>query len=340
MDRDRGRTLGGIRHPRQIPDTIQGSSSPPSKIPSSVPNVPAGFGASSRSPGRDQDHDDKRGSGNNSRPGPRFLQPPVPSRKVFRWLETRHRPLAPERVRSSDTIQDGNTRLGSSCDQKRRLPRLDRPQRRLIPDSRSSLLQKAPPFCVRRYGLPVQGPMFRVVNRSRSVHEGFRSGLSLGPLPRSLPATVPGRLADPVLLRGQDQATHETTPHTLLLPQHSHKRGEVRPLLVQVRRIPRHDHRHSISLSFPHRDSYSEIPLLGKEILIPTKPPVTAVAGVVGTHVIDGKTDTPRKTQDAFTPVASEVQLVHQERSPTPSDTPVPPDGQEHLLVDGEGPPP
>ena len=64
------------------------------------------------------------------------------------------------------------------------------------------------------------------------------------------------------------------------------------------------------------------------------------MAGVVGTHIIAGETGTPRKTPDAFTPVASEVQLVHRERSPTPSGTPVPAGGQGHLLVDGEGPPP
>ena len=38
--------------------------------------------------------------------------------------------------------------------------------------------------------------------------------------------------------------------------------------------------------------------------------------------------------------MVSEVQLVHRERSPTPSGTPVPAGGQGHLLVDGEGPPP
>ena len=132
--RDRGRTLGGIRPPRRIPDTIQGSSSPLRKIPSPVPNVPAGFGAHSRSPGRDQDHDGERGSRNNSRPVPRFLQPPVPSRKVFRRLETRNRPLTPDLVRSSNTIQNGNSQLGSSCGQEGRLPRLNRPQGHLLPD--------------------------------------------------------------------------------------------------------------------------------------------------------------------------------------------------------------
>ena len=137
--RNKGRTMGGIRPPRQIPDTIQGSSSPPRKIPGSVPNVPAGFGARSCSPGRDQDHDGERGSRDSSRPRPWFLQPPVPSRKVFGRLETRNRPLAPERVRSSNTIQDGNNQLGSSCGQERRLPRLDRPQGRLLSDPRKLL---------------------------------------------------------------------------------------------------------------------------------------------------------------------------------------------------------
>ena len=337
--RDRGRTLGSIRPPRQILDTIQGSSSPPRKIPGSIPDIPAGFGARSCSPGRDQDNDGERGSRNSFRPRPWFLQLPVPSRKVFGRLETRNRPLTPERVRSSNTIQDENTQPGSSCGQERRLPHLDRPQGRLLPDSSSPLPQKAPPFRLKRYGLPVQSSVFRVIDRPASVHKSFRGGLVLGSLSRSPPATIPGRLADPVLLGGQDKATGESTPRTLPLPRHSYKQ-EVRPLPIQVRRIPRHDHRHGISPSVPHRDSNPEIPLLSKEVLIPTEPPGPAVAGVVGTHVIAGEAGSPHKTPDAFTPMASEVQLVHRERSPTPSGTPVPAGGQGHLLVDGEGPPP
>ena len=67
-----------------------------------------------------------------------------------------------------------------------------------------------------------------------------------------------------------------------------------RPLPVQVRRIPRHDHRHSVCPSVPHRDPNTEIPLLGKEVSIPTKHPGPTVAGVVGTHVIVGEVGTPR----------------------------------------------
>ena len=63
------------------------------------------------------------------------------------------------------------------------------------------------------------------------------------------------------------------------------------------------------------------------------------MAGVIGTHVIVGEAGTSRETPDALPPVASEVQLVHRDRSPTPSGTPVPAGGQGHLLVDGEEPP-
>ena len=69
MFHHRGRSLGGIRPPRRILDTIQGPPSPPHKIPGPVSNVPAGFGACSRSPRGDRHNDGERGSGNSFRPG-------------------------------------------------------------------------------------------------------------------------------------------------------------------------------------------------------------------------------------------------------------------------------
>ena len=63
------------------------------------------------------------------------------------------------------------------------------------------------------------------------------------------------------------------------------------------------------------------------------------VASVVGTHVVVGEAGTPRKTLGALPPVASEDQLVHRDRSPTPPGTLVPAGGQGHLLVDDEEPP-
>ena len=337
--RHRGRSLGGICPPRRVPDTIQGSSSSPHWIPGLVSNLSAGFGACSRSPRRDQCHDNQRGPGNSFRPRPWVLQPPLPSGEIFRRMATRDRPLAPERVRPTDPVQDGDTKLSTADSQEERLPCLSRPQGSLLPDSGPSLFQKTPAFRLERHGLPVQVSMFRTVDRPASVHENFRCGFFLDSRSRNPPATIAGRLADLVHLRDQDKSTRRPTPLTLPLPRHSDKHGEVRPLPVQVHRIPRHDCRHGVCPNIPHRGPHTEIPLLGKEVPSPTKPPGPMVAGVVGTHVIVGEAGSSRETPDALPPVASEVPLVHRDRPSTPSGTPVPAGGQGHLLVDGKEPP-
>ena len=181
--------------------------------------------------------------------------------------------------------------------------------------------------------------MLRTLDRPTGVHESFRSSLSLGPLSWSPPTAIPGRLADPGLLGGQDQTARKPTPLALPLPRDSHKRAEVRPIPVQVCGLLRHDHRHDLHPSLAHRSSDTKIPHCSKEFLVTTEPPSTAVAGVVGTRVIAGEVGYPGKTPGALTPVASKVQLVHRERSPTPHGTPVPAGGQGHLLVDGDEPP-
>ena len=149
---------------------------------------------------------------------------------------------------------------------------------------------------------------------------------------------MPGRLADLVFLGSQDKTSRQTAPHTAA--PSAVINGEIQPLPVQVGRIPRHDHRHSVCPSVPHRDPNTEIPLLSKLVSIPIEPPSPTVAGVIGTHVIVGETGTLREAQDALPPVASQIQLVHQEPPPTPSGTPVPAGEQGHLLVDDEETPP
>ena len=166
--------------------------------------------------------------------------------------------------------------------------------------------------------------MLQTLDRPTGVHESFRSSLNLGPLLWGPPTAIPGRLVDPGLLGGQDQTARKPTPLALPLPRDSHKRAEVRPLPVQVRGIPRYDHRHDLHPSLAHRSSDTKIPHCSKEFLVTTEHPSTALAGAVGTHVIAGEVGSPGKTLDALTPVASEVQLVHRERSPTPPSTPVP----------------
>ena len=180
--------------------------------------------------------------------------------------------------------------------------------------------------------------MLRILDCPTGVHKSLRSSLSLGPLSWGPPAAIPGQLADPGLLGGQDQTARKLTPIALLLPRDSHKRAEARPLPVQVCGIPWHDHRHDLRPSLAHRSSDTKIPLSSKEFLVTTETPSTS--GDVGTHVIAGEVGSPGKTPDALTPVASEVQLGHRKRSLTSPGTPVPAGGQGHLLVDGKEPPP
>ena len=90
-----------------------------------------------------------------------------------------------------------------------------------------------PPIRVKQDGLSVQGPVLQTLDRPTGVHESFRSSLSLGPLTWGPPTVIPGRLADPGLLGGQDQTARKPTPLALPLPRDSHKRAEVRPLPVE-----------------------------------------------------------------------------------------------------------
>ena len=338
--RHRGRSLGGVRPPRRVPDTISGPPSSPRYIPGPVSDLPARFGAGSLTPHGDRHHGYERSAGNNRRPRPRLLQPPLPSGESFRRLAPSNRPLSTERVRPTDPFQNGNSKFRPSNSQKERLPSLDRPQGRLLPDSSASLFQEATSIRLERHGLPVQGTMFRPVDHPTGIHESVRGGVFMGSHSRNPPATIPGRLADLVRFTEQDETTRRPTPVTLPLARHSNKHGEVRPLPVQVRRIPRHGHRHSVCPSIPYRGPSTEAPLPGKEVPCPTEPPGPTVASTVGPHVIAGGTGTPRETSNALPPVAAEVHLVHRDRPSAPPGTSVPAGGHGCLLVDVEGPSP
>ena len=208
--RHRGRSLGGVRPPRQVPDTINGPPSSPCYIPGPVSNLPAWVAAGSFSFYGDRHHGYERSARDNPKPRPRLLQPPLPSGESSRRLAPRNQPLSTERVRPTDPVQNGNSKFRPSNSQKERLPSLDRPQGRLLPDSSASLFQEAASLRLERHGLPVQGTMFRPVDRPTGIHESVRGGLFLGSRPRNPPATIPGRLADLVLLGEQDKTTRRS----------------------------------------------------------------------------------------------------------------------------------
>ena len=139
----RGRSLGGVRPSRRVPDTINGPPSPPRDIPGPVSNLPARFAVGSLTSYGDRHHGYERSAGDNPKPRPRLLQPPLPSGESFRRLVPRNRPLSTERVHPTDPVQDGNPKFRPPNSQKGRLPSLHRPQGRLLPDPSASRFQEA-----------------------------------------------------------------------------------------------------------------------------------------------------------------------------------------------------
>ena len=150
---------------------------------------------------------------------------------------------------------------------------------------------------------------------------------------------VPGRLAGPVLYRGQSQTARPGPSIPVQLPWGSTQQREVRPQPVTVGGVSRHGHRHSGCLSLPYTASHRQVHRHGEKIPSVSGSSRPALAGVVGTHVIVGEAGSPRKTQNALTPRASEVALVPREGPSQPPGTLVPAGRGRPLLVDGEGPP-
>ena len=312
---------------------------PPRQVAGIVPNVPARLSAGSRPPSGSREHDNEESPGDRTRSGSRLLQPPLSSRKGIRRLETRDRPLPPQRIRPTNPVQDGDHRLSTPLGQKGRLPSLREPERHVLPDPHPPLVQEVAPFRHGRDGPSAQGTLLRTVNHPAGLHESFRNSVSLGPLPRSSTSPVSGRLVGPGL-GDQSQAACPRTTLALSLPRHSDKRREVRPQPIPVCGVPRYVHRHSGRPSLPHSSERRKIPLDSQTVLVMPEPSRPALTGVVGTHVIAGEAGSPRETQDALDTVAPKVPLVPREGSPPPPGTPVLAGQGGSLLVGGEGPPP
>ena len=175
----------------------------PSQVSSLLSNITPQLAKSPRPPSGGRGHDFQRSLGESERSGSRLLQSPFPGGKGFRRLETRDRPLSPQQVCKTNSVQYKDCLLSPPLSQRGRLPSIHRPERCLLPDPHPSLLPEVALFHLRRDGPPVQSSLLRVINRPTGLHTGVRYSVGLGPLPRSLPPQIPGRLAGPGLLGGQ-----------------------------------------------------------------------------------------------------------------------------------------
>ena len=95
-------------------------------------------------------------------------------------VETRDRSLAPERVCPADSVQDGNSRFCTVICQRGGFSSFPGSEGCVLSDPNPSVFEEAIEVDVGGDGLPVPSPVFRAVDRSPGLHQGFRSRVSIG----------------------------------------------------------------------------------------------------------------------------------------------------------------
>ena len=121
------------------------------------------------------------------------------------FLASGDRPLPPERVCPSDSVQDGDQPVGSLRGSEARLdslhrPKRCRPKRCILSGSVPYREQEVSLVRGLREGLSVQSPLLRSVHRPLGLHPGHGSGLVISSQPWHPNPTLFGRLADPSLV--------------------------------------------------------------------------------------------------------------------------------------------
>ena len=148
--------------------------------PGTVSDVPDRLSSGSSLAARGRGDACQRSFRNHPRSGSRLLQPPFPGGESVWQLETRDRSLAPERVRPTDSVQDGNSRFCTVICQRGGFSSFPGSEGRVLSDPNPSIFEEAIEVHVGGDGLPVPSPVFRAVDRSPGLYEGLRSRVSMG----------------------------------------------------------------------------------------------------------------------------------------------------------------
>ena len=203
----RSRVLGGIGPSGRISRPVFGLSSSPCPLSGIVPDLSGGVSSVSCAPSGDREDVGQGHIGDRSRSGTRLLQSPFSGGKGDRRLASRDRSLSPEWVFSSNSVQDGDSRLGVALRPRGGFPSFRRFEGRVFSNTRSSVLAKAIAVHIRGDGVPVQGPVIRTVDCPPGLYPSVCSRVRVGALLRDSTSTIPGRPAGPCLLGGSGQTT-------------------------------------------------------------------------------------------------------------------------------------
>ena len=119
MAGSRSRTLGGFRPLAWLPYPLPRPPTPLARSLVPFPTYPPNqLAKSPRPPSGGRGHDFQGSLGESRRSGSRLPRSPFPRRKGFGRLETRDRPLPPQRVCEANSVQDGNCLLSPPLGQR------------------------------------------------------------------------------------------------------------------------------------------------------------------------------------------------------------------------------
>ncbi len=151
----------------------------------------------------------------------RVLQPLLPCSKEGRRPETHPGSAASEFFPLQREVQDADDENHHGSDSRRGLVCHYRPKGCVFPHPGRSSTQKVPSVCLRREGLPIQGPSLRPGLGAENIHE--MHGCCTGPFeaPGHSFAELPGRLAHSGSLQGASESSQGycSTPHPFSWPQ-------------------------------------------------------------------------------------------------------------------------
>ena len=229
------RVLGTVRSAGQVSHPLPGLSASLRSHPDIVSDVSVRIASVTGSGPGDREDVNQGCLGDHPRSGTWLLHSSFSCGKGDGRLASRDRPLSPEQVYSTNSVQDGDRSLRATL----------RPEGRVFSDTCSSVVP------VGRDGLPVESPVLQTIGFPSGLHQSVCSGLCVGSLPRDSSSQVPGRLAGPCLFVGGGQKEHPGSAHALSLPRDSDKRGEVRSCPLADCKLLQYDHRYGAAMIFP-----------------------------------------------------------------------------------------
>ena len=132
-----------------------------------------------------------------------FLQPSIPRPEGFGVVAPHHRSVDPERLHHLVTLPHGDSSVSPAFHPPRRLDDLPGPAGRIPSRPSSSRFASLPSLRGSREVVRIQGPLLRSYDRTPSLHEDYGPSVRHPPQVRGQDASLPGRLAHPVLYRNR-----------------------------------------------------------------------------------------------------------------------------------------